>query len=313
MGTPEIAVASLEALLEDGQEVAAVITAPDKPSGRGRKIQPGAVKQFALDRGLKVLQPENLKSPDFLNIISAIEADLIVVVAFRMLPEEIWSLPPRGTINLHASMLPQYRGAAPINRAIMNGESETGVSTFFIEKDIDTGKVILQEPVPIHPDDNAGKLHDRIMEAGAELLVRTVHSIKDGNPPSTDQSRMLEPGEELKTAPKIFKEDCRINWDQPADLIHDHVRGLSPLPTAWTILVTPDGKEKLMKVYASAKLERDSVFPARTLLTDGKSRIEVVCQRGILNLTEVQLEGKRKMDAAEFLRGIPDFTSCKFK
>ncbi len=313
MGTPDFAVASLKALLKDGQEVAAVVTAPDKPAGRGRKIQTSAVKNYALDRKLQILQPGNLKSPDFIHSISLLDPELIVVVAFRMLPEEVWSLPPHGTINLHASMLPQYRGAAPINRAIMNGETETGVSTFYIRKDIDTGKVIMQEPVPIHPDDNAGTLHDRIMEAGAGLLVRTVRSIEKGNPPGIEQSLMVKPGEKLKIAPKIFKKDCRIDWDQSVSAIHDHIRGLSPSPAAWTTIIAPDGKERQLKVYAAEKLERESVYNPRTLLCDGKSRIEVVCIYGILNLTEVQLEGKKKMGAKEFLRGIPDFCSYRFK
>ncbi len=304
MGTPEIAVASLEALHKDGQEIIAVVTAPDKPAGRGRQVQSPPVKEFALKHQIKILQPENLKSSEFLKELSTLAPELIIVVAFRMLPEEVWSLPARGTINLHASMLPQYRGAAPINRAIMNGETETGVSTFFIEKDIDSGKIIMQEPVQILPDDNAGTLHDRIIEKGTDLLLRTVRAIKNGDPPFMNQADLMKPGEVLKTAPKIFKEDCRIHWDRPVKSIYDQVRGLSPEPGAWTLFVSPDGQERIVKVYEVDKMERESMFQPGTILTDGRSRFEVVCRNGIINLTRVQIEGKKKMPIDEFLRGI---------
>ena len=261
MGTPEIAVSSLAALINDGQTVVGVVTAPDKPAGRGKKVQSSSVKEFALEKELNILQPENLKSPDFLDQLKKLEPEIIVVVAFRMLPEKVWRIPPKGTINLHASLLPQYRGAAPINRVLMNGEEETGVSTFFIEKDIDTGKIIMQESITIGPDDNAGRLHDRIMEKGTELLVRTVRAIESGDAHGIAQAEMLKPEEELKSAPKIHKEDCNINWNQGVQAVYDHVRGHSPHPGAWTTLVTPEGKERLLKVYASEKKDRDSVFP----------------------------------------------------
>ena len=306
MGTPEIAVAGLEALTRDGQEISAVVTAPDKPAGRGQQMQKSPVKVFAEKNGLQVMQPADLKSPEFLRALQEIAPELIVVVAFRMLPEEVWSLPPRGTINLHASMLPQYRGAAPINRVIMNGETETGVSTFFIEKEIDTGRIILQEPVPIHPDDNAGILHDRIMEKGAGLLIRTIRSLEEGNVKGILQSDLIGPGTVLKTAPKIFREDCRIVWGSPLQSLYDHIRGLSPSPGAWTTLITPEKKNIVLKVFSAEKLERDSVYQPGTILTDGKTRFEVVCQNGILNLMEVQLEGRNKMGAAELLRGMKD-------
>lgn len=306
MGTPEIAVAGLDALLHDGQEISAVVTSPDKPAGRGRQTQKSPVKVFAEKNGLKVLQPPDLKSPEFLRALQGIAPELIVVVAFRMLPEAVWSLPPRGTINLHASLLPHYRGAAPINRAIMNGETETGVSTFFIEKDMDTGRIILQEPVPIHPDDNAGKLHDRIMEKGTGLLIRTVHSLEEGNVKGTPQSDLVEPGTVLKTAPKIFREDCRIVWGNPLQTLYDHIRGLSPYPGAWTTLISPENKNTILKVFHAEKVERDSVYQPGTVLTDGKTRFEVVCLNGILNLKEVQLEGRNKMEAAELLHGMKD-------
>lgn len=206
-------------------------------------------------------------------------------------------------------MLPQYRGAAPINWAIMNGETETGVSTFFIEKNIDTGKIIMQESVPILPDENAGSLHERIMETGAQLLVRTVSSIEEGNSSATDQSELLKPGEVLKTAPKIFKEDCRINWKRSARAVYNQIRGLSPSPAAWTVLTSPDGQERILKIYAAEMVERETVFSPGTLLTDGKSRFEVTCRNGIINLKELQVEGKKKMGIEEFMPGMPDLTS----
>jgi methionyl-tRNA formyltransferase len=311
MGTPGIAVAALDALRKDNREIVAVVTAPDKPAGRGKQLQSSDVKTYSLEHGLKIMQPEKLKAPDFLAEISSLAPDLIVVVAFRILPEEVWAMPPMGTINLHASRLPQYRGAAPINWAIMNGETETGVSTFFIEKDIDTGKIIMQESVPILPDDNAGKLHDRITVAGAQLLVRTVSLIEDGNPPGTDQSELIKPEEVLKTAPKIFKEDCRINWNRSARDIYNQIRGLSPYPSAWTVLISPDGRERVLKIHAAELVERETVFSPRTLLTDGKSRFEIACKKGIINLKELQLEGKKKLGIEEFMRGMPDLSSCE--
>ncbi len=311
MGTPEIAVSSLNALIKDGQDIIGVVTAPDKPAGRGRQVRSPAVKQLALQKGLNVLQPEKLKDPPFLGELKSLDPGLIVVVAFRLLPEEVWGLPPRGTINLHASLLPNYRGAAPIHRVIMNGETHTGVSTFFIEKDIDTGKIIMQESLPIGPDEDAGSLHDRIAEAGAKLLVKTVRSIQKGNPPQINQSELIKPGEVLKTAPKISKEDCQINWRKSVRMIYDQIRGLSPFPGAWTKIVSPEGVEKIIKVYRAEKLERGSVFPACTLVTDGKSRFEVVCRNGLLNIKELQLEGKTKMSVEDFLRGIPDISNYR--
>jgi len=325
MGTPEFAVASLDALIRDGQDIVGVVTSPDKAAGRGRQVRYSDVKKYILEKtdksqkkdqtlnSLKILQPEKLKSPEFLAELNALNPELIVVVAFRMLPEEVWGYPALGTINLHASLLPQYRGAAPINRVIMNSEKVTGVTTFFIEKDMDTGKIIMQEPVSIEAEDNAGILHDKIMETGANLLVRTVNTIKKGNPPGTDQSSLLKPGEQIKTAPKIFKEDCMIDWDQPLQVVHDQIRGLSPYPAAWTTLVSPEGQERNLKVFASAKLERGSMFPAGTLMTDGKSRFEVVCRDGLILLTEVQLEGKRRMSIKDFMRGMKDLPSYKLK
>lgn len=306
MGTPEFAVPGLDALIRDEQHVIAVVTSMDKPAGRGRKIRTSPVKDYALSQNIPVLQPEKLKSPAFLAELQDLQPDLIVVVAFRMLPEQVWKLPPMGTINLHASLLPQYRGAAPINRVLMNGESETGLTTFFIEKEIDTGKIILQETVPVDPDEDAGSLHDKMMNAGATLLVRTVRAIARGNPPLIDQSALIRKQEELKTAPKIFTEDCRIDWDQETDVVYNHIRGLAPYPAAWTILKDQAGEEKILKIFGAEK----EILPVNekpgTLLTDDENTLEIVCRNGIIRLTRIQLEGKKKMDTPEFLRGLKD-------
>lgn len=304
MGTPEFAVAGLEALNHDGQAVVAVVTGVDKPAGRGRKIRTSAVKDYALSQNIPVLQPEKLKSPAFLAELRDFQPDLIVVVAFRMLPEQVWKLPPLGTINLHASLLPQYRGAAPINRVLMNGEKETGLTTFFIEKKIDTGKIIHQETVPVDPDEDAGSLHDKMMNTGAGLLVRTVRAIAEGNPPLIDQAALIKRQGELKTAPKIFTEDCRVNWDQETEVVYNHIRGLAPYPAAWTIMRNHAGVEKILKIFAAEK----EILPVNekpgTLLTDDENVLEITCRNGLVRLTRIQLEGKKKMDAPEFLRGL---------
>jgi len=311
MGTPEFAVAGLDALIHDQQHVIGVVTSTDKPAGRGRRIRTSPVKDYALAQGIPVLQPEKLKSPAFLAELRDLQPDLSVVVAFRMLPEQVWKLPPMGTINLHASLLPQYRGAAPINRVLMNGETETGLTTFFIEKEIDTGKIILQEPVPIDPDEDAGSLHDKMMNTGAALLVRTVRAIALGNPPLTDQASLIRKKEELKTAPKIFTEDCRIDWDQETDLVYNHIRGLAPYPAAWTMLRNQSGEEKILKIFAVEK----EILPVNekpgTLLTDDQNTLEIACRNGVIRLTRIQLEGKKKMDTAEFLRGFKDISGLQ--
>lgn len=308
MGTPEFAVAGLDALIHDEQDVVAVVTSMDKPAGRGRKIKTSPVKDYALSQNIPVLQPEKLKSPAFLAKLQDLQPDLIVVVAFRMLPEQVWKLPPLGTINLHASLLPQYRGAAPINRVLMNGETETGLTTFFIEKEIDTGKIILQETVPIDPDENAGNLHDKMMNTGAVLLVKTVRALAGGNPLLTDQAALISKQEKLKMAPKIFTEDCRIDWDQDTEVVYNHIRGLSPYPAAWTRLKDQAGEEKILKIFGAEK----EVLPVNekpgTILTDDNNTLEIVCRNGIIRLTRIQLEGKKKMETPEFLRGLKDIS-----
>ena len=295
MGTPEFAVASLDILVKNGVNVVAVITAPDKPQGRGQKILNSPVKACALQHNIPVLQPTNLKSPDFLSELKSCQADLQVVVAFRMLPEVVWSMPPLGTFNLHASLLPQYRGAAPINWAIINGEKETGVTTFFLRHDIDTGSIIFQEKEPIHDDDNAGTLYERLMQRGSHLVLKTVQAIKNGSYDATPQS---ESGE-LRHAPKLFKETCEINWQQSSESIRNFVRGLSPYPAAWTTL-----KGKTFKIYkTSIPQHRESGENPGDVFTDNKNYLYLKTRDGWLSIDELQPEGKKRMAVQEFLRG----------
>lgn len=295
MGTPDFAVASLQRLLDADCAVVAVVTAPDRPSGRGLQLTPSPVKKVAEAAGLPVLQPEKLRDPAFLEQLASYRADLFVVVAFRMLPEVVWSMPTVGTFNLHGSLLPQYRGAAPINWAIINGETETGVTTFFIEKEIDTGQMILQDREPIHPDDTAGTLHDRLMERGANLVLKTVQTIEANEYTRTPQP----PVAESKAAPKLSREITEINWNQPAETIRNFVRGLSPYPTAWTMI-----NGKFFKVYAvSVANELLSDAEPGQVHTDNKSSILVRAVDGWLSLDVLQAEGKRMMNAGEFLRG----------
>lgn len=295
MGTPDFAVASLNALVEAGFNVVGVVTAADKPAGRGQKLQESAVKQYAVAKGLKVLQPLKLKDPEFIQELQALQADLQVVVAFRMLPEIVWNMPAKGTINLHASLLPQYRGAAPINHAIINGEKESGVTTFFLKHEIDTGDTIFSERVAIGEDETAGELHDQLMHVGAGLLVKTVKAIETGN--YTEQPQVQS--DSLKHAPKIFKEFCLINWDQPAKTVYNLIRGLSPYPTAFTKL-----GEKTLKVF-KAELENETPdVPAGQFLSDGKTYLKFAAKDGYIKLTDLQYEGKKRMTVEEFLRGM---------
>ena len=294
MGTPDFAVASLQQLIVGGCNVVAVVTAPDRPSGRGLQVVPSPVKRAALDAGLPVLQPEKLRDPDFLEQLKSYNADLQVVVAFRMLPEVVWAMPTVGTFNLHASKLPQYRGAAPINWAIINGETETGATTFFIEKEIDTGQLIFQETEPIYSDDTAGTLHDRLMVRGAQLVLKTVRAIGAGNYPRLPQPHLSHP----KSAPKLQRETCVIDWNQPAETIRNFVRGLSPYPTAWTHL-----NGKTYKIYAVSLVEQAHIAQPGQSHTDGKTFLHVAATDGWLAIDELQAEGKRKMTVGEFLRG----------
>lgn len=296
MGTPEFAVASLQALLNAGENIVAVITAPDKPAGRGQKLSESAVKKFAVAHQLPVLQPTNLKDADFLEELRSYKANLQIVVAFRMLPEVVWDMPPMGTINLHGSLLPQYRGAAPINHAIMNGETESGVSTFLLQHEIDTGNILLSEKVSILPDDTAEDLHDKLMEVGAQLLVKTVAAVKEGKVQGEAQP---EDNGQLKAAPKIHKEDCRINWDQPVHDVYNFIRGLSPYPTAFTTL-----DNKFFKIF-KAQPEKASVSEEPgTPVSDGKAYLKFACQDGYINVLDLQIQDKKRMPVADFLRGF---------
>lgn len=295
MGTPDFAVASLDILVQHGYDIAGVITAPDKPAGRGLQLQESAVKKYAAAKGLKVLQPEKLRNPAFLEELKALQADLQVVVAFRMLPEAVWNMPPMGTINVHASLLPDYRGAAPINWAIINGEKTTGVTTFKLQHEIDTGNILLSREVPIGEDETAGELHDELMHTGAALLLETVQGIVAGTIRERPQPPVLGTG---KHAPKIFKEDCRVNWEQPVDAIYNKVRGLSPYPTAWTQL---QGKQ--LKIFRAGKEHATPPVAPGEPLTDHKTYLKIAAADGYLSLYEIQLEGKKRMDVATFLRG----------
>jgi methionyl-tRNA formyltransferase len=296
MGTPEFAVASLEALHQSMHQVVGVVTVADKPAGRGLQMQMSAVKQFAVEHAIPVLQPLKLRDPEFIEALKAWNADLFVIVAFRMLPEVVWQMPPLGSINLHGSLLPRYRGAAPINRAIMNGDVETGVTTFFLQHEIDTGRVIRREKIAISEDMNAGELHDVMMQVGARVLVETVNAIADGSADAVAQELLATPGEDVPAAPKIFKDDCKIDWTKTVREVHNHVRGLSPYPAAWTEI---GGKN--FKIYRGTSLP--SVVLDSAFETDGKSYLHLRCADGAYSLLSLQPEGKKRMEIEEFLRG----------
>ena len=299
MGTPEFAVASLDALVSGGYNVVGVVTMPDKPAGRGYKVQFSAVKEYALAHNLPLLQPEKLKDEQFLEELKALKADLQIVVAFRMLPEVVWNMPPMGTFNLHGSLLPQYRGAAPINWAIINGEKETGVTTFFLQHEIDTGDLILQKKIAIHRTDNAETIHDQLMVLGAQTVVETVDCILDGTAPKMPQPEVAE----LKMAPKIFKETCKINWNSDCESIYNFVRGLSPYPTAWSELMNDNREPIPMKIYAVTTEQTSHTYTHGTIITDGKKELKVACKDGFVIIQSLQLSGKKRMNSNEFLRG----------
>jgi methionyl-tRNA formyltransferase len=307
MGTPDFAVASLDALIKEKFNIAGVITAPDKPAGRGQKLISSAVKKYAVKSGISpILQPANLKDPAFLEGLRSLKPDLQVIVAFRMLPEAVWALPTHGTINLHASLLPQYRGAAPVNHVIINGEHETGVTTFFIRHEIDTGNILFQERIKIRDNETAGELHDRLMHAGAELVVKTVRSIIDGNYKETRQSELSGKFPELKTAPKITTEDCRIAWDKSVDEIYNFIRGLSPHPAAWSEWPLKNDRKFTAKIYNSVSEAANHNYKPGTLVTDQKKFLKAACRDGFISITDLQLAGKKRMGIEEFLRGNRD-------
>ena len=308
MGTPEFASTILEGLLEHNYSIVGVITAPDKPAGRGQKIQESSVKTKAVKHALNILQPVNLKDAEFIKELSDLNADLFVVVAFRMLPEMVWNMPPKGTINLHASLLPEYRGAAPINWAIIQGETVTGVTTFFIEQEIDTGMVIERESLPITENETAGELHDRLMYLGKTLVQKSVQQIIDGTVKRTPQTVLIE-SQMLKSAPKIFKPDCQINWNETSALIHNFCRGLSPYPTAWTnVYFTEKRETKTFKIFKTTKTDIPSENKNNLVFT--KDGVLFPCKDYYLCVTELQLEGKKRMSHNEFHAGYNNLTLC---
>ena len=302
MGTPDFAVESLRRLVEGGYNVVGVVTMPDKPVGRHQDtLQPSAVKQYATEKGLRILQPEKLKDPKFVEELRSLKAHLQIVVAFRMLPEVVWQMPPMGTFNLHASLLPQYRGAAPINWAIINGETETGITTFFLQHEIDTGNIIQQVRIPIADTDNAEVVHDKLMLLGGDLVIETVDNIIAGTIQSTPQSQLIS-DETLHPAPKIFKDTCRIDWDLGVKRTYDFIRGLSPYPAAWTHLINGN-KTEVMKIYATTKETASHSLPTGTIIIEN-SELRVALNDGFLKIDELQIAGKRRMKTSEFLRGF---------
>ena len=314
MGTPEFAVETLKALVENDYNVVAVVTQPDKPVGRHQnELQPSEVKKYALEHGLPVLQPEKMKDPAFLEELRSYQANLQVVVAFRMLPEVVWTMPEYGTFNVHAALLPQYRGAAPINWAVINGETQTGVTTFFLDHDIDTGRIIMQKPFAIPDDADVEYVYDGLTYLGAEICLETLERIiaADGHPESIPQEQLLATTDELHHAPKIFKETCEINWNQSAKCVYDFVRGLSPYPGAWTTIVTPDGKETVLKIYKTSLVNNGSATVGKTVVVD---KMPCICAGdGLLRLDELQLAGKKRMNGRDFLNGIKNFDSYIIK
>lgn len=303
MGTPDFAVQSLKALINDGQNIVGVITSPDKPAGRGQKLLPSPVKMCAQENNLKLLQPVNLKSDDFIAELSELKADLQVVVAFRILPEAVWNMPEYGTFNLHASLLPDYRGAAPINWVIINGETTTGVTTFFIDHDIDTGKIIFSEKTDIGPDENAGGLHDRLKKLGAALVVKTVRTISHGVYPQTNQSELAE-NKELNSAPKIFKENCKINWTNNITAIYNFIRGLCPYPTAWTELTSETDNIQSVKIFESEISRTEHNLTTGKIESDNKTFLRIAVNGGYIYIKSLQMAGKKRLGIEDFLKGF---------
>lgn len=304
MGTPDFAVLPLKKIVEAGYEVVGVVTNPDKPAGRGQKLQESAVKKYARENGLKILQPEKFRNELFLQELAGLKADLQLVVAFKMLPEVVWNMPPLGTVNLHASLLPDYRGAAPINWAIINGEKETGVTTFLLKHEIDSGNIVYQQKVWISETMTAGELHDELMEVGAELLLKTVDALESGKASFIEQTQLLE-GREPIGAPKIFKDDMKIDWTQDVHSVYNRIRGLSPFPTAWTELIHNETETVLpVKIFKTEKIVQEHPHPTGTIVSDGKKTFDVYVKNGLIRVTELQLSGKKRMGVEEFLRGF---------
>lgn len=304
MGTPDFAVEPLRAIVEAGFNVVGVVTVPDKPAGRGQKIHQSPVKVFALEKGLHLLQPEKLKDPNFVNELNALNPDIAVVVAFRMLPEVVWTIPKLGSFNLHASLLPQYRGAAPINWAIINGEPKTGVTTFLIDREIDTGSIVFQTEVNIDKNDTAGDLHDKLMYTGSKLVVETIDSLSDKSYKPIPQKSFINEKKPLIPAPKIFRETCKIDWSKSADEVYNLIRGLSPYPGAWTELLFDDGSAIQAKILKSTLTEKQHNHEYGDVITDNKNILDIACKNGLINIIEIQLAGKRPMKVNELLNGF---------
>lgn len=307
MGTPEFAVASLDILVQNNYDIVAVVTVPDKPAGRGQQLQQSAVKKYALKKGLKILQPEKLKDEAFINQLKELKADLQIVVAFRMLPEVVWNMPPLGTYNLHGSLLPKYRGAAPINWAVINGETESGVTSFKLKHEIDTGNMLFQEKAPISKTTTAGELHDTLMHIGADLILKTVKAIESGN-------YELKPQDDSQSihAPKLFKETCKINWNNPADKIYNLIRGLSPYPAAFTEFIDKNNQMLGVKIFISEIEETHHTYNTGDAKSDGKTFLKVACSNGFIHIKELQMAGKKRMLVEEFLRGFKPDNDFKF-
>lgn len=313
MGTPDFAVASLKALIEGGYNVVGVITAADKPAGRGKKIHESAVKIYAVENQLNVLQPDKLKNPEFLAELSALKADLQVVVAFRMLPEIVWNMPRLGTFNLHGSLLPNYRGAAPLNWAVINGETKTGVTTFLLDHKIDTGKILFKKEIAIGENDTVGDIHDGLMEIGAKLVLETVDVLASGNYSAIPQSEIMDEAD-IKHAPKIFKDDCKIDWTKDSETIRNMIRGLSPYPTAWTTLIHKEsGKEIPTKLFFAQKVDLHEKALSGAIKSDGKTFMNIACGTGWLRITDVQIAGKKRMKTPDFLRGFQQLAEYRFE
>ncbi len=311
MGTPEFAVESLKALTDSNFNITAVVTNPDKPAGRGRKISESPVKQFAKKKGFKILQPNNLREKTFIEELNSLKPDLQVVVAFKILPPEVFTIPKKGTFNLHASLLPDYRGAAPINHAIINGEKKTGVTTFFLDEKVDTGKIINQKAVVISKEDTAGSLHDKLMKKGSKLVVESTEKIMRNQYKTVDQKQLLNDKTKVKKAPKIFKKDCQINWQKPVNEVHNFIRGLSPHPAAWTKLINTETYSA--KIYAGYPEKSTFSETPGSIITDSKKRLKVACQNGYLHIQEIQIAGKKRMKTEEFLRGFQKISEYRFE
>lgn len=301
MGTPEFAVAPLEEIIKSGYEVVGVVTTPDKPAGRGQKMAESAVKKYALSKCLTLFQPIKMKDSEFISQLQKLNPDVIVIVAFRLLPKEIWSIPKLGTFNLHASLLPQYRGASPINFAIMNGDKESGVTTFFIDDKIDTGEILLQAKTEIKDSDDAGILHDKLKAIGKQLVIKTLEGLSQGT--LKPQKQLLKKGVEYKYAPKLFKEDCQIRWDTPLEKIHNLIRALSPYPTAFTHLLI-NGESKILKIYKGHYKIEKHILNVGTVIIEGKKTFKIAAADGFYFLSEIQLEGKKRMEISDFINGL---------